>query len=274
MTSPVDALPRWLVRIRRSAEGLPVGAGVHCGGGHVLTCAHVVADSLTQPTTSVYIDFQYAEQAHLIEAAVAAGGWQPTGDMAMLSIDADAVPTDARAACFGATYSGVSSHRFRVHGYPRGHERDGVLATGVVVGPAGRDFLQLQAESALGYSLEAGFSGSPVWDVDSETVVGIVAAKDRARADGTDPRTGYAIPSEVLVSVWPWLSPAVGGRSAAKEHLRALLEIHRRNVMALEMQEAQYGGFPPVHVLGQLTDLRAKIAEIHRQLGTGHDNES
>jgi hypothetical protein len=274
----MDELPRWLVRIRRVVDQAPVGVGVYCGGHHVLTCAHVVADSVADspPVDAVYVDFQYVKQSKPASAVVLPTGWYPprpdgSGDIAVLVMDT--TPPDARPAVFGPTYSGVSNHRFRVHGYPRGHERDGVLAIGIIVGLAGPGFLQLQMDSSLGYAIESGFSGAPVWDVDTETVVGIVATRDRVRADGTDPRTGYAIPSETLKASWPgtpW-APVVtpDGDSA---HLQALLKIHRRNVQNLEKQEASYGGMAPVHIIGQLDDERARIAELTRRLGIERHN--
>ena len=67
--------PTWLVRIRRSLQSAPVGAGVLNVDGCVLTCAHVVSEGQgARPTEPVYVEFQFAVSHEPIPATVAEGG--------------------------------------------------------------------------------------------------------------------------------------------------------------------------------------------------------
>lgn len=275
--------PPWLLRIRRSASEAPVGAGIFVGERHIVTCAHVVMAQAgpTPLAETVYVEFQYAEPHQSIPARVVEGGWHPdpnngTGDVAVLELQLPP-PQDAMPAPLCSTEVGVWDHRFRAYGYPRGHEETGVPSRGVVIGAAGVERLQLQSDSALGFALERGFSGSPVWDVDLAAVIGMVVTRDRPRGDGGDPRTGYAIPVEVIGRYWPpWplpinsRPPAVepsGLGAREREHLNKLVRIHERSIQILEQQEARYAGSAPVHLLTQLEDERCRLSELRRRLG-------
>lgn len=274
--------PPWLLRIRRDTSEAPVGAGIYVGGWHLLTCAHVIASGQAQapPASPLHVEFQFVEPHTSLPARVVDGGWYPdrgdgTGDVAVLRLQAPP-PRGTVAAPLRSTEVGVWDHRFRAYGYPRGHEESGVPARGAVVGAAGAERLQLQSDSSLGFALERGFSGSPVWDVDISAVIGMVVTRDLKRGDSGDPRTGYAIPAEALarygdLGLLPDSGHATQGASGVppekSEHLRKLLGIHERSVRILEEQEARYAGSAPVHLLTQLEDERLRLSELRRQLG-------
>ena len=219
--------PPWLVRIRRTRGDSPVGAGILISDTSVITCAHVISSSLNSdpPEDQVYVEFQFASVHQPIPAVVAPGGWYPesnrTADVAVLELR-EAKPDDAYPVSLRSTESGIWDHRFHTYGYPKGHEEGGVPARGVIVGAAENEWIQLQADSVLGYSLEAGFSGAPVWDINLNSVIGMVVARDRPRGDKGDPRTGYAIPTDVLLRYWPDLTPAVPIYSAVRGYVPPL----------------------------------------------------
>ena len=203
--------PGWLVRIRRSADGEPVGAGVLVTDTQVVTCAHVVARGQGAPAGEVFVEFQFASRHRPIPATVIEGGWWPpdaegSADVAVLALGgalpAGAAPAPLREA------EASAEHAFRVYGYPRGHERNGVWSHGTIVGPAEVEWIQLEAAGAEGFSLQQGFSGSPVFDEELHAVVGIVVSTDRE----VDLRTGYGIPVEAIGRYWEGLSPWVGWR--------------------------------------------------------------
>ncbi|MGH8904289.1 MAG: trypsin-like peptidase domain-containing protein, partial [Egibacteraceae bacterium] len=211
MTGWSPERPGWQVRIRRSVGAAPVGAGLLCTNSHVVTCAHVLAPQGEAPAGPVFVDFQFAGSGQLIPAVVIEGGWHPagpdgSGDVAVLALQGrlpdGAVPAPLRDA------EGVWEHRFRVYGYPRGHERYGVWSHGVIVGPAEAEWVQLQADASQGFALRQGFSGAPIWDDQLGAVVGIVVGVDRE----TDARTGYGIPVPVIRRCWPQIGPWVGWR--------------------------------------------------------------
>jgi tetratricopeptide (TPR) repeat protein len=229
----------WQVRIRRQRDAPPMGGGMFCRDGHVVTCAHVVSENDEPPDGPVYVEFQHADAHEPIPAVVIDGGWFPSstdegilrGDIAILRLEAPA-PAQAAHAPLCSSPEGVASpHSFHTYGYPKGHPRGGVPARGTIVGAAGSEWLSLEVK-AVGQGLDPGFSGSPVWDVELGGVVGIVTRRDAPYSSGDrgggriDPRTAYAIRMEVLARYWPPLEPMiVSGPTGDSQRLDALLEI-------------------------------------------------
>jgi tetratricopeptide (TPR) repeat protein len=206
-TWPLGEKPPWLVRIRGAEDEDPHGAGMLCPDGHIVTCAHVVGDT---PDSPVYVEFQHAPPHEPIRATVVPGGWHPRhnedlADVAVLELHGPP-PEEAAPAPLRSTASGVQDHTFRAYGYPTHHRQTGTPAEGRIVGHARTEWIKLEARSDLGQALVRGFSGTPVWDVQTGGVVGIAVTKD---VDSTASRTGYAIPCEVLARYWPPLDDFV-----------------------------------------------------------------
>ena len=90
-----DTAP-WHARIFPSDGEVPVGAGVHVGGGKIITCAHVIelalglADITTRPTGQVRVDFPQSMDRRVHRAQVIDNAWFPkrdeAGDLAVLQI--------------------------------------------------------------------------------------------------------------------------------------------------------------------------------------------
>ncbi|WP_234352818.1 tetratricopeptide repeat protein [Streptomyces sp. NRRL B-1140] len=224
--SAVRERPPWLVSVRRSRDDNPVGAGLLVTPHHVLTCAHVVRPGsvLGVPDDPVYVEFQYAQEHGAIPATVVPDGWHPatgsdSGDIAVLELGAPA-PAEAEPAPLRTTDPGTWDHRFRAYGYPKEHPRQGVPVRGEIIGHAGGEWLQVEASPHTGWALEQGFSGSPVWDMNSQGVVGMLVARDSVSK--VDRRTAYAIKVETLVRYWPPLAAQV--RDATTGELRNRLE--------------------------------------------------
>jgi tetratricopeptide (TPR) repeat protein len=200
--------PAWLVRIRRSRDGVPVGSGFLIPGGRVLTCAHVVADPPGEqpPDEPVFAEFQWAGDDRPIPAVVAPGGWHPDlddsgrGDIAVLDLT-EPLPAGASAPPLRVTDRRVLDHRVRVFGYPRGHEYGAVPAVAVVEGAAHDEWLGLRSAEALGHAVSHGYSGAPVWDDQWQAVIGMAVGADRQAQQ----RSAYAIPVQVLIRYWPEL---------------------------------------------------------------------
>lgn len=51
-----------------------------------------------------------------------------------------------------------------------------------------------------------------------------------------------------------------------QEHLKKLVDIHRRRLRLLEMQQAQFGIHVPPHIMTEIEDNRAEIANLQRQM--------
>ncbi|MCQ8773507.1 tetratricopeptide repeat protein [Streptomyces telluris] len=226
MSAAARERPPWLVGVRRSPAEDPVGAGLLVTPRHVLTCAHVVRPGPAPevPGAPVFVTFQYAGAHDPVPATVVPGGWHPaggaeTGDVAVLEL-AGPPPAGAGPAPLRTTDPGTWDHRFRAYGYPKERSRQGVPVRGEIIGHAGSEWLQVEANPHGGWALEQGFSGSPVWDMTSRGVVGMLVARDSVKK--ADRRTAYAIRVETLVRYWPPLAPYV--HDATTEELRSRLE--------------------------------------------------
>jgi tetratricopeptide (TPR) repeat protein len=234
----------WQVRIRRKLGGQPVGGGMFCLDGHIVTCAHVVAPkskgpdghpAYNRPAGPVYVEFPHAPAPEPIPAVVVDGGWFPPsgeanscGDVAILELQGP-TPAGVDAPPLRPSPRGVvKEHDFYAYGYPDRHSLGG-SARGKIVGYAEGEWLSLLAD-ARGQSLEPGFSGSPVWDVDLGGVVGIIVLRDVPRSEAdrggrSDPENGYAIKIEALGGYWPALQPQVNALPAESESLEDLLQL-------------------------------------------------
>jgi trypsin-like peptidase len=208
MTAWSPERPPWQAQLRRTRHAFPAGAGLLCTDSHVVTCAHVIAPKGTAPAGSMFVVFQFAGQHEPIPATVIDDGWHPeapdgSGDIAVLALD-HMPPLEAEPAPL-CNAKRVWEHRFRAYGYPKGHERDGVWSHGMMVGHAGPEWLQLEANSSHGHRLQKGFSGAPIWDNHLKAVVGIVVASDKVAGA----RTGYGISIDAIGRCWPTLAPWV-----------------------------------------------------------------
>ena len=248
----------WQVSIRRARELPPVGGGLYCPDGHVITCAHVATDGDQRPDGPVYVTFQHLGEHEPIPALVADGGWLPRegparlkGDVAVLRLTEPA-PEGAAPAPLLRTPDGERvTHAFYTYGYPDYHEEGGVPARGTIVGRAELQWVSLRTDEG-GQGLDPGFSGSPVWDVDLGGVIGIAVLRDIPRSQA-DTRRGYAIRMEVLGTYWPALQPAIGMPSAGDgEPLEDLLEVG----LTSEGELPAVGDIPVYHMGSNTIEVR------------------
>src|SRR5882757_6915138 len=210
------------VRVRH-ATGDVVGSGFLVGPDLVATCAHVVADAVgadpysdTPPDVPVTLDFPL-----IASGAVARLGsvhrWVPigedgSGDVAILRLEQPGPPGAVMPPL--RRVDGLWDHPIRTFGFPAGRE-DGVWATGHTRAAQGTGWIQLQGTPG-DQPIEGGYSGAPVWDDESEAVVGMAVAADR------DPTitTAYLIPVQRVLGLDPELlpNPYRGMESFGEEH--------------------------------------------------------
>ncbi|MFF4346530.1 trypsin-like peptidase domain-containing protein [Streptomyces sp. NPDC001530] len=211
----------WHARIVCGGE---VGAGFLVSDRRVLTCAHVVRRS---GAAAVTVSFPQDRGLGELTATVIAGGdWAggatDPGDLAVLELDREVPLAPAVFAPPGDAYADPHP-KLIAYGFPRGYD-EGTLAEYRAASDQliADEWIQLEAWSAHGQPLAAGFSGAAVTLADGR-VVGMVSAASGAR----DVRNGRMLPNHVMARYWPGLGeliPTPDHRPAAKERLRLLVQ--------------------------------------------------
>jgi len=196
----ITQLENCIVRIRTTNDEI-VGAGFLAGEKFVVTCAHVISNALgipqtpEMPTSIISLDFPLLAGKPQCSAKVV--HWQPihpdgSGDIAGLEL-VD-VPSAARPPRLANSMWGKE---FTTFGFPREHN-EGVYARGQTLGKQGNGFVQLEGTTTTGISIEKGFSGSPVWDIKRQAVVGMVVANDTR----LPLKIAFMIPATTLTDSW------------------------------------------------------------------------
>lgn len=205
MVDKVEAAVVGVLDVKGRIKGTGFLAGEGDGAGLILTCAHVVETAGGPP-----LAVRFQQNGETRRAALAADGWLPEEDVAVLQLDGS--PPDGVAPLPLGTAAGCEGHEFRSFGYPRLGDFAGVPARGTIDGFAtredGRRALQLVSEN-----LDKGHSGAPVWDERGERVIGMV--KEVFYPDETlrHYRNAYAAPAERLWRAYPALKPAAAGEN-------------------------------------------------------------
>jgi hypothetical protein len=194
------------------ADDLPVGCGFLLSVGSralLLTCAHVINIALgghdrneELPDVALSVAPWFARDERT-EARVLPDAWFPItsdggGDVALLEPLEPLSPQVASAPL--RSWGARPALPFQVLGFPAGYKSVGQHAVGVMTGrfgPRGQ-WVQLDGETSRGARITRGFSGSPVWDTSTQTVVGMVVAEDVR--DNTSP-CGAMLPIEVIADM-------------------------------------------------------------------------
>ena len=209
-----------ILRIR-DRFGQPVGTGFVVQGGLLITCAHVVAAAIGErdyesvtSAPSALITFDFPMSNHQSELKAKVVGWRAyrsgaAGDIAVLQptslIPQDAIPVPL------ALKTDLWDKPFRAFGFPQNYP-SGTWTDGSLKSREANGYFQLQNTNALGYRLQPGFSGAPVWVEQYQAVIGIVTLADIS----SNVYAGFAIPSSLLhevmgeVNLSPSPSPNLG----------------------------------------------------------------
>ena len=210
----------WHARVECGRE---VGAGFLVSARRLLTCAHVVRWADRAPVTVTFPGRR--ELGELSGTVVVHGGWQEgaadLGDLAVLELDRE-VPLAPAVFARPGTERTAPVPELIAYGFPKGYDEGMLASYRALPGPLISDeWVQLEAVTAHGQPLAAGFSGAALTLADG-TVVGMVSAVAGAR----DVRVGRMLPVEVMARYWPELGelvPTPGHRADARRRLYALV---------------------------------------------------
>jgi len=191
-----DDLAACVVRVE-DAEGRMRGTGFLVRPDLAVTCAHVVKAAGAGPGDRVRLAFHAGGEP--VEAEVLPDGYHPDADVAFLRI-AGPLPERVAPAVLGAS-KGQEGAAVRSFGYPSRGDVEGLWGTGELAGrvtEAGRALLQLRSGE-----ITAGFSGGPVWDVETRQAIGMVTQIATSDRYGRLGEVAFAIPAETLRDLCP-----------------------------------------------------------------------
>ncbi|MBV9852065.1 MAG: trypsin-like peptidase domain-containing protein [Armatimonadetes bacterium] len=196
-----------IVRILSGRGGI-AGVGFFVTSQQLLTCAHVVNFALGREPyeqshppkeSKILVEFPFDPQAPAQEARVV--GWEAAtkltrrcrdsgGDIATLEIQAARPPAVGFSLMSGLRP--IAGRPVEAFGYP-GDSEIGVWAEGSISGRTETGWFQLNGDDARPDYITQGFSGGPVCEYGTDTVVGMVV-----RADTRGSRRSYMIPAQML----------------------------------------------------------------------------
>lgn len=195
MTFGVDDYEKAIARIF-DAQGNVVGTGFLVAPGYVLTCAHVVLqaigtnfdaenyDAAVVPVGNIItLDFPMANGAP-IQAEVL-NAWRPYringDDIAGLKLLAVPPQQSRPMPMLRCSCADIQNQRHAVYGFANdnGDRTDAYKPKSNA--PGGRFQLCKAGDDSLDETIEAGFSGAPVWNYDRGGVIGMVATAALAK---------------------------------------------------------------------------------------------
>ncbi|MCA2723100.1 MAG: trypsin-like peptidase domain-containing protein [Microcystis sp. M048S1] len=186
-----------------------VGAGFLISSEYLITCAHVVNQSIGEkdvtstkkPTDIIECDFPIIASGTSLETTVEV--WHPVKfnsndpqDIAILKLK-DSVSLQAQPVSL-ITYKigDLSDHNYKAYGFSR---NEGVWSDGKIIGHIANNKIQIEDNKSTGYAVEGGFSGTAIWDEQLGGVVGMAVMADKEKMFA---KSAFFIPTNVLLKAW------------------------------------------------------------------------
>ncbi|MFY1690821.1 trypsin-like peptidase domain-containing protein [Plantactinospora sp. WMMB782] len=243
---------QWRTCIRDDHAGVR-GAGLVLGDRHVLTCAHILLPAPHGEPGAAHVrpvrDFEVElvgrhPAVAPIRAGVVDGCWKPPqddqrADLALLGL-AEPLP-DGTGQVLRRLPSGAR-RAVRMFGFPD-MVPTGVWARAWLAGDGGPggEWIQLDSEPT-GQAVEPGFSGAPVFDEETDQVLGIVVSY----LAGQGSTLSWMIPVETIIRYLPQVREWVSGDSAVDASLAAPVgPVHGDEMMVRQLTDFLAPGAPP-----------------------------
>ncbi|MFM7884184.1 MAG: serine protease, partial [Microcystis panniformis] len=197
------------LRENKNDEIIIVGAGFLVSEEYIITCAHVVNQSIGEedltstkkPTEIIECDFPIIASGTSLKTTVEV--WHPVKfnsndpqDIAILKLK-DSVPSQAQPVSL-ITYKigDLSGHNYKAYGFSR---NEGVWSDGKIIGHIANNKIQIEDTKSTGYAVEGGFSGTAIWDEQLGGVVGMAVSADKEKLVA---KSAFFIPTNVLLKAW------------------------------------------------------------------------
>jgi tetratricopeptide (TPR) repeat protein len=246
MPDPNQAFVRILINDKSPRQS--IGAGFLVAPRLVLSCAHVILDALKLPeniSQTLFLDFPFVDNQPLITAKVLkcypeldnphVGDIE---DLVLLELTKEVAYVTPLAL---VVLPNDFNRPVKLTGFPKGKD-EGVHLSGTLKGLTGEGRVQIDTEQGRG-DVAPGFSGSAVYDIQENAVVGIVVIKD---SYGGNVRA-YMIPTVTVIKAFPQLeqltrslNPYKNGLSFQRPDVESFSRERRlRLIQLLESQPPQ-----------------------------------
>ena len=216
-----------IARLRKFDSDI-VGTGFLVSDKYVLTCAHVVNAALEKdfnskekPNEIVNLDLPFIEDSGVIKSRVVfwldsnkgtlqANGIRGAYDIAGLELETPITNTKPiKLLEQGSLYN----HKFQTFGFPSGLS-EGIWVDGRLFEQQTNGWIQMEGNHNASYFIKGGFSGAPVYDVELQGVVGMVATAFASK----NIRIAQMIPSTVLLQAWEILEASTSSKASVTPH--------------------------------------------------------
>jgi hypothetical protein len=231
-------LQQGIARVRAATSKTVKGTGFVVSRRHLVTCAHVVNESLgrrwdapERPGSDdvVAIDLPYSSNPRA-DVLAQVSEWfpvaeAPISDIAVLELRSEVTVQPLRLARDPTS----PGQPFSTIGFPIGQD-GGMDAHGSLGASIEFGRLIAHGDTLPGFFLEGGYSGAPILDSESATVRGMAALAVRER----ERRTAFVLPTHALEYAWPPLARPYQGLAAFQESDARFFKGRERYVTELE----------------------------------------
>ncbi|MEL7421366.1 MAG: serine protease [Bacteroidota bacterium] len=200
-------LRKSVVRILDNKQQYTLGTGFLASPeGLILTCAHIFPEAFMPIGSKVWISFLHESST----VACTILKWIPPhlGDIVCLRVDED-YPSKASPLSLGRSDRSLN-HKFRTYGFPKAKPMFGMDETGTIAQKTRMEGATQEEQFELirlgNTQITHGFSGAPVLDEKTRTVIGMIAyVAPRDDLAGYS-RSAFCIPSELIKVMIPALA--------------------------------------------------------------------
>ena len=247
----------------------PVGAGFLITPNLILSCAHVVLDALglplsteQKPQQSIFVDFPFIDKQPLFIAEIT--DWYfikeqaRMGDIEDLVLLALAEPILNISPLPLVALKDYFNRKVKLNGFPEGMD-EGISIEGDLKDLNGEGRVQIDTEQGRG-EIAGGFSGSAVYDLQENAIVGLVVSIDTY--DGNV--RAYMIPAVTILKAFPILD----GQSRRYNPYKDLFSFTEKDVdfffgreQATEELQQQIKQKPFVTVLGASGNGKSSVVQ-------------
>jgi len=177
--------------------------------GIIATCSHVIQPEKLQVRgypKPEKVEVIFRSNGQKAAARLLPQAWRAAEaeDVAFLQLEGP-LPQGVEALSIG-TSEGGAGHAFQTFGFPDQSPEEGIYGEGRLLDQT--TILGIRVLQVKSSEITPGFSGAPVFDIESRRVVGMVTSIAAPDKFGRLAETAFITPAEALISIYPELVPS------------------------------------------------------------------